>query len=428
MLKKTKNKSLIALALAAVFLTGCELLPVEETFRVVPIVKDYEVEEYQQTTVQRGDLLVTERVNCKYIPAKSESLAFPVSGHKIHGIYVTVGQQVSAGELLAELEEGNLEAQIEALTYQVQTLQIQISHLEQNQTMELDRHGIQENAVQRQLDTVDERLVQISERLQQIEAQLQQAGSQETQPAESQNPQLLAEQAGLLQEQEILLQNQKILNQEQVNLKQARSAIENTYQKQFQSLEDTLYIAQLRLNAAQTEHKQRQIYAGIDGTVTFVRTVSDGTVSTEELKLIEISDMDTMAFVVQGDNADYFPIGTQTVVTSKKTEYPVESVEASQLGLPEPAEGEKIAYLHLLQPDAALEDGDAGYITVILEQSLDTLYVESTNVHFADGRHFVYVLNEDGLRVMQDVTVGLEAGNYIEITSGLAEGDSVIIG
>ena len=39
----------------------------------------------------------------------------------------------------------------------------------------------------------------------------------------------------------------------------------------------------------------------------------------------------------------------------------------------------------------------------------------------------VYMLNEEGLRVMQEVVTGLENETCVEIVSGLSEGDSVIL-
>ena len=44
-----------------------------------------------------------------------------------------------------------------------------------------------------------------------------------------------------------------------------------------------------------------------------------------------------------------------------------------------------------------------------------------------DGRSFVYVLGDDGLRHMVDVEIGLSTGSQTEIVSGLNEGDEIIL-
>lgn len=440
MLNKNK-KILSSIALTAVFLSGCELIPVEEVFQAAPIIQVEENQEYEQAVVMRGDLINTEDISCKYVPTKTERLSFPISGAVISAIHVEAGEVVSAGQLLAELEESNVDVQIEAQKYQIQTLQLQIAHLKENQNLGLDLQSAQVTAVQSQQKAAEERLAQIAERLKQIEAEMQAAEAEETQPApeagtetvpetqpeESELAILAEEQAVLLQEQSELTQMVKAYTQELTGLEQEKNVSGSSYQNQMQNYEDALYIAQLHLEALQKAQRERRLYAGIDGMVTYAKLIGDNTYCEEGKTVIEISDMNTMTFVVTGENAAYFPIGTKTVVTCNKTEYEVEAVEANQLGLPEPEEGEQVAYLHVPNPDATLENGDKGNITITLEQSLDTLYLDKNAVHTMEGKHFVYILNEEGLRSMQYVTVGIESEGRIEIKDGLAEGDSVIL-
>jgi hypothetical protein len=111
-----------------------------------------------------------------------------------------------------------------------------------------------------------------------------------------------------------------------------------------------------------------------------------------------------------------------------KTEMTAVSVEPSVLGIMETQEREEpIAYLKLDQPDPSLEDGDKGDISITVDSRTDVLYVTKDAVKTAEGKQFVYVLDENGLKAMQPVTVGLDNGKYVEIISGLSEGDSVIL-
>ena len=103
-------------------------------------------------------------------------------------------------------------------------------------------------------------------------------------------------------------------------------------------------------------------------------------------------------------------------------------MEATELGLSQSQEdSEPVAYLQLLQPDPTLENGASGNVHVILDQREDVTYVDKKAIKTADGRQFVYMLDEDGLRIRQEVTTGLESGDFVEIISGLTEGDSVIL-
>jgi len=203
------------------------------------------------------------------------------------------------------------------------------------------------------------------------------------------------------------------------------AGMNEAYTQQLQALEDSLYIENLYLEELKQDLKDRQIVAGIDGTVTYVSKIKEGQRSEAGSLFITVSDMTTTAFTVAGDDAAYFPVGTETTIVKGGTEYGAVSVEAAVLGMEE--REEPVAYLMLEQPDPLLKSGDRGSITVVLDSRMDTLYVRKDAVQTADDRRFVYVLDETGLKTEQDVTVGLVSGKYIEIVRGLAEGDSVVL-
>ena len=349
-------------------LTGCGLFPEEEVFPAAPVIQPYESQEYTQTAVIRGDLVTEKTIWCEYVAVKSENLCFALSGEYIENVYVTQGQLVKAGDLLAELKQDNLKEQIALREYQIKVIELKIKHLKEDQKLE----ALKQDA---KLDAIPEG--QVAER----EAQQQKADAQK-----------------------------------------------EKYEQQLQALEDSKYIENIHLKELKQALAARRIVAGIDGTVTYVSTVKDGQRSKEGEVFIKISDMTTTAFTVTGDSAAHFPVGSETVIVKGGIEYAAVSVEASVLGMETPGEGEApIAYLMLKQPDPSLESGDSGTITLVLDSRINTLYVSKDAIKTANGKQFVYVLNEEGLKVMKDVTLGLENEKYIEIISGLAEGDRVIV-
>lgn len=332
-----------------VLCTGCQLMPEEETFQDAPVLYSYEIKEYPQESVMRGDLVLSMAVNCTYMAANQEQLGFEVSGEYIDQIYVSKGQQVQTGQLLAELQYGDLKEAITAAEYEYKVLKLKQEHILENQSLD----QLQEDS-----DTVAKR-----------------------------------------------------------------------YEAQLQEVADEIYIAELQLEKLKEDLQQRQIYAGMDGTVIEVKNVRDGERSTSGETVITIADIDTNVFLVQSEDAQYFTPGTQTTVQCGKTTYEVEVVEAAQLGIAELSqENEDAAYLRLTQPDLTLEDGKKGKTEVVLEKRSDVLYVPKGTVKKADGKELVYTLDENGLRVMQHVETGLRTEEYIEIISGLEEGDTVIIG
>lgn len=344
-------------ALAAAFpllLAGCQLFPVEEQLPAAPIIQSYETTEYLQTPVLRGELTLVKKVSCDYAPSKREHVGFSLGGEYVEGIYVTEGQTIHKGDLLAELVMNDLSGQITVQQQELEMLELQKSHLQSSYELESDRLF------------------------------LQHADDDEVEKSEA------------------------------------------NYRSQLQTIEDAIYIQQLTLYELRTQLQDRQLLAPIDGTATFVRDIPEGQRSVEGQTIVTIADMDSAVFTVTGDNTQYFPLGTQVVIRMKDgTEYSAVSVSAEELELPEASK--PTVYLQLSQPDPTLEDGDRGTIELILDSREDVLYVNRSAVRMADDQPFVYILNEEGLRIRQDVTTGLETADFIEITSGLSEGDSVII-
>ena len=340
-------------------LTGCSLLPAEETFPAAPVIRTYEAEEYKLASVLRGDLSQTKNISCSYMPAKQESLGFVLSGEIIEGIYVTSGEEVKAGQLLAELEQEDLAEQIDQLEYELQVLEVQRTYMMKNWEAE----------------------------------------------------------------QQLLEVKYDVERDEYTTHK---AVVDAKYILKLEANQDSVHIKELRLKELKADMQQRKIYATMDGTVTYVRSIQEKESSVEGRVMITISDMDTTAFAVKGDDAAYFEIGTEVIITKGDTQYEAVCVDASELGLTEESK-EKRAYFQLLQPDPTLESGNSGLINIVLDSRENVLYVNKKAIKTAGGKQFVYILNEEGLRESKDVTVGAEFGNVVEILSGLKEGDSVIL-
>lgn len=355
-----KKRAWLGWLLVPMLCTGCQLMPEEEELKTAPVIRSYEAEEYTQTIVMRGDLILSKKVDCTYVAARQEELGFELGGVYIDKIYVSEGQQVQAGELLAELEYDNLKEEISSKQHDLNVLNVRKTYILENRDLELEA-----------LNTI-------------------------------------------LSEED-----------EQEQQKQ-RESIEQLYEAQLQEVEDSLYIEQLRLDEMQEELKQRQIYAGIDGTVIHVKASEEGERSVSGECVITVADLDTNVFTVGGEDAQYFPVGTQVTVVCGDKEYEAAAVCAEELGIEEQQGEEAAAYLRLSQVDPTLEDGKKGSIELVLDQRSDVLYVDKNAVKTANGEQLVYTLDENGLRTMKTVVIGLVNDKYAEVISGLTEGESVI--
>ncbi|MDR0819403.1 MAG: efflux RND transporter periplasmic adaptor subunit [Oscillospiraceae bacterium] len=102
----------LILAVTAVWIfSGC--LPEEEEPLDAPVVRAAEVERPTTAATARGDLVSTVKITCNYRPLSEKTYYFPVNGYFVEAVYVNIGDDVTAGQLLAELDRSDL---LEAIT------------------------------------------------------------------------------------------------------------------------------------------------------------------------------------------------------------------------------------------------------------------------------------------------------------------------
>lgn len=68
-------------------------------------------------------------------------------------------------------------------------------------------------------------------------------------------------------------------------------------------------------------------------------------------------------------------------------------------------------------------EGMSGEVTLLQKQIKDVLYVSNQAVSFEDGRSYVDKKASDGSTVKTEIKTGFSNGRYVEIISGLSEGD-----
>jgi RND family efflux transporter MFP subunit len=106
-------------------LSGCSLLPVEEAALQPPLVEPAE-EELDFIEVTNGNIQTFIKGTANFVSASTETLAFKDTGGRLKSINVTVGQEVKAGELLAELETADdLDLQIKLQRLNVERASLQ---------------------------------------------------------------------------------------------------------------------------------------------------------------------------------------------------------------------------------------------------------------------------------------------------------------
>ncbi len=359
MRKRGLQKGLLSVALVqAMLCTGCALLPKEKEIVQVVTVQPETIEQYELVEAEKGDVQLTQLVYCTYSQLKEENLSFSAEGRRVKYVYVEIGDSVKAGDILAKMDIDDLEKSVTELEYSIERNNLQLKH-----TQELKKFDLQ-----------------------------------------------CAE------------EDYKAGKMDAAAYEQKKEQIEASYEDTIQNYEDTLYIAGLRLEKYQTELEGSVLYAGIDGTVSYIRGELEGSRIAAGVNAITIIDSSQCAFrTTTMEHAKYFKAGDKiTLSNSNGTEYKTTVMSAQE------APDAEHVYLALDELDFTLAVGTRATARLVLEQADDVLTLPKLAVHHAGDIYYVFVEDENGLKQVKYITVGLIGDTLYEVTDGLAEGEIVI--
>lgn len=200
------------------------------------------------------------------------------------------------------------------------------------------------------------------------------------------------------------------------------------------SLEESLYVEQIRLDELMVELEGYRLVAGIDGVVSVVNSIRPW----EQLRAGETYiTIHTENKVFSGviDNTDAIQIGDVLQVSALDSVYDCEVVRIVR----ESEDDENMTIdLAPLIPDESLEVDEGvtvnGRIKLITEEIKDVVCVPTGALRTIDGKTAVYVVDADGMRTIRYIEIGLsvsgklgEGENMTEVISGLEPGEQVII-
>ena len=361
---RRKAMLLSAVLLAAMALSGCSLLPEEEEIRTAPLLRDYEREEYEMALVERGDLTLVEKVTCKYVPVQTEALSFALGGEYVDRMMVQVGDSVEEGQLLGQLQLGDLEERVSAAKGAIEELELRSAYVEELYQIELRRHALDSEGmdVQARRDSLDALEKDFAARRRQLEDALE-------------------------LQQMTLEALEKSLDERQI-----RAPFSGT----------VTYVR---------KYKEGDMCSFGDNAVTLVD-------STMSLFRAETKYWDRFH---EGDEFEIMVKKVPYVIV-------VASEEALGLPEQKKETGSQAyVYFVLKEASFELSDGDYGTIELIRDQRLDVLHVPSKAVLNAGDRQLVYYQREDGMKGYKEVETGITVNRRTEILSGLSEGESIIV-
>ena len=201
---------------------------------------------------------------------------------------------------------------------------------------------------------------------------------------------------------------------------------ESAYDRSMSDLGVRIQILLMDIEKIIERINERTLVSTMDGSVTYLKRVADGDRAVEKERFATITDTTVSVFIITGANAQYFmPGDIVQMKVSNSDFFDIAVADPLEIGVHNPSEN--AAYFAVT--DIPAEYMNAQYVTVryIVEVKEDVLCLPYQAINDVNNEKFVYVLNEN-VRELIPITTGMEAtGGFVEILSGLEEGESVIL-
>ena len=382
------NRKFLLLLITVVFisliLSGCGLFPVEEDVLTPPLAEPEEIE-YRTDEVRIGYIEDSIQRSAYFVPIMHENVYFPYQGGRMKEIHITLGEEVKAGELVAELLTDGLEREIE-----LQSILLDSRIKDGRYTEQL---------AEIEINAAVEKLLALDNKYQSMH----------------QNTEVYAinDIERVLEE----LNNQKIIV-EKVKL---------NYSNQIEIKKNELAMAELKLKQLNEELDQHKLISPVSGIVTYTLNIKEGDTINAYSTVATISDPRILQLEYKGDAAKDFVLGMKVEVTVNKE---VQSGEVVLTPSSVPyAEIEKYKDTILIKMEKlpeGVQKGDRASIKLVRDFSENAVIIPKRALRSYMGKKLVYVL-EDGLRVEKYVQTGVQTTTEVEIVEGLQPGEQVII-
>lgn len=207
------------------------------------------------------------------------------------------------------------------------------------------------------------------------------------------------------------------------------------YARQVQEKEDALAVLELRLTEQEAALEEGRLYASISGVVTYAK--ASGGTSIRNTAVVTIVSRAQAEYYTDTPFYEALPVGTPVELVIDELAYQAQVTaweeapeNPGRFGAKEEDTTPKKRVCLTVTDDRAeyIDTSLKGTIDLRLESREDVLLLPSRAVVYAGGQALVYRQEEgSGLMQVQNVSVGLQVDDMIEITGGLAEGDCVIV-
>lgn len=185
--------------------------------------------------------------------------------------------------------------------------------------------------------------------------------------------------------------------------------------------------AQIRLKDMRDRKANAQLIAPFDGQITAV-SYKEGDFVEPFAPVIRIENMSKLILECDPQRSRHLLADMEVLVEIGNEERIGKVVQAYDdiFALGEDALDKEQVRIEVADIPADVERNDLGRIETVLQESLNTIVVQKTYVHTFGQRIYVYLL-KNGIKVEQDIVLGIETKTKVEVVEGLKPGDLLII-
>jgi len=191
--------------------------------------------------------------------------------------------------------------------------------------------------------------------------------------------------------------------------------------------------AEIALKIAENQYKDSQLIAPIDGVITFIYGKLGANVSLSETALSAFLSIQADQLIVEANVPETdivkLTVGDKVEMTIDAFDF-TEKFNGSVIYLDRAETNvQGVVYYGIKTAfdleDERLKSGMTANLDIITDEKTNVLIIPARAIKYEDSTRYVEVLN-NGTPKKTVITTGLESDQYVEVTSGLKEGDKIV--
>ncbi len=355
----------------------------------------------ETVTAQKGTLASYTTVVGQAKPINKVQVTPQVQG-RVAAVKVEVGDQVTAGQKLVQLDKEDLQIQVDQAQANVEVAQANLDKV--------------------QADPQEEKLAQLKAQVEQAEANYEQAKKNYQRQQKLFEKDVISEQQLEASESQYIAAKSGYQSAKE-NLKMVKKG---ATEEQIKSIKAQVKQAKVGLRSAQSRLAKTEVEAPIAGIVSQVN-VEAGEVAAQQpvVSLLQLEQMKIMTYVSER-HINQLEQGEQVKITFSALEETYQGWINTISPEADPRKGKFLVEVVVDNSDRELKSGMYGAVKFQTAVREDKVVLPRTAVLTTADKDYVYLV-EDGQAVYQEVTTDVSNEQQVVITEGIKPGDKVIV-